>query len=142
MEEKRVLKVLMIEDNPGDVVLVKEHLKKMSFEFELMHFMTGKDLSDFLDENQVLVASEQYTPHLIILDLNLPDDHGLEILEGLKNRNVFEDVPIVIFTSSKQKEDIVESYRKGCTVFLPKDFNEGEFKRVMEQLRATGRLGS
>jgi CheY-like chemotaxis protein len=120
MQNKPIL--LIIEDNPGDVRLLREALKESSIQPTLYMVWDGSTalslLDDFKQENS------QALPHLILLDLNLPQKNGFEILKHLKGNNTLKRIPVIVLSSSQNPEDIAKAYdlHANCYLTKPVDF--------------------
>src|SRR4051794_2383519 len=95
--------ILLAEDNPADVYLIREALREHGVDFNLRVAEDGKDVMAFLS-GQSLTAAESI-PQLIILDLNLPRHDGIEILQQLQATTRLRGVPVVILTSSDSPRD-------------------------------------
>ena len=103
------IQILLVEDNPGDVVLTKEALKDSKI-LNAVH--VAKDGEVALD---MLFRKNQYhdfeLPDLILLDINLPKIDGREVLATIKNDNLLKLIPVVMLTTSDSDKDVYESYR-------------------------------
>jgi chemotaxis family two-component system response regulator Rcp1 len=115
------MEILLIEDNPGDIRLVKEGLKLSENLNNLTVIDDGNIAMDYL----LKAGSSQKSPRpdLIILDLNLPGKNGHEILKYLKSEDRFKTIPIVVFSDSESIKDITEVYDMyaNCFVIKPRD---------------------
>ena len=121
--EPRIIDILLVEDNPGDIRLTRKAFEKAKLHNRLHVARTGQQALDFMfgsgdDEAQVA--------DLVLLDLKLPDYDGLDILREIKQDPKLRRIPVVVLTSSDAEEDIVESYDRYANAFLskPVDFND------------------
>jgi CheY-like chemotaxis protein len=121
-------RLLLIEDNPGDVRLFREALLQCSLDIQMTVAETG-------DEALAVIA--RVAPHLIVLDLNMPGMDGQTVLRVLKTSKVTYMIPVVVFSSSANPRDVRETYVSGANCFLrkPQDLDAmlsilGEFCRV------------
>ncbi|GAB7028276.1 response regulator [Geotalea toluenoxydans] len=116
--------ILLVEDNPGDVELVREALGTGATRHILNVVRDGVQALNYL-RRQGSYADRQL-PDLVLLDLNLPRKGGREVLEEIKSDPDLKWIPIVVLTSSKAEEDILKSYslHANCYVTKPVDFEQ------------------
>ena len=108
MKNSRSIEILLVEDNPGDVLLTKEALSEI-MSLEMLHVaIDGKEALDHLVD--VCEDSSKSLPDLILLDLNLPKVNGHEVLQAIKNDPRFLRIPVIILSTSSQEQDILKSY--------------------------------
>jgi CheY-like chemotaxis protein len=117
----RVIDILLVEDNPGDIRLTRKAFEKAKLHNRLHVARTGQDALDFLFDD-----TDDPGADLVLLDLKLPDYDGLDILREIKQDSDLRRIPVVVLTSSEAEEDIVESYDRYANAFLskPVDFND------------------
>jgi two-component system, chemotaxis family, response regulator Rcp1 len=115
-------KILIIEDNPAEVRLLKEALKESSLQPTLYVLADGSAAIRFLDE--VKGENSQGLPHLVLLDLNIPQKNGFEILRHIKGNNTLKRIPVIVLSSSQNPEDIAKAYdlHANCYLCKPVDF--------------------
>jgi two-component system, response regulator len=128
--------ILLVEDNPRDEALTLRALKKSNIVNEVVVARDGVEALDYLlgtggnsEKDKPLV------PQLILLDLKLPKVNGLQVLEKLRSNELTKRLPIVVFTSSNEEEDLVKSYNLGANSYVRKPV---EFEKFLE---ATKQLG-
>lgn len=116
--------ILLVEDNPGDVELVREALSNGNVKNVLHVASDGVQAMRFLRKEGEYAA--RILPDLVLLDLNLPRKSGREVLKDLKSDPALQFIPVIVLTSSKSEEDIVQSYclHANCYVSKPVDFNQ------------------
>jgi CheY-like chemotaxis protein len=117
-----VKQILLVEDNAGDVLLIKQVLSQMMWPIKLRVAMDGEQALQVL-------AEPKYEPDLIILDLNLPKVPGLEVLERTKPR-----APVVVFTSSSNPDEAQRAKELGVREFVQKPIDFEEFARVVTRI--------
>lgn len=117
-----IANILLVEDNPGDIRLVREALKESKIETQLKAFQSGEEALQYL--NQSSQNPSLAFPDLIMLDLNLPRKSGHEILKEIKNAQDIKHVPVVIFSTSQDKNEILQLYQNhaSCYIVKPADF--------------------
>lgn len=135
MEKKpsKPIEILLIEDNPGDVELVKEGLSEGKVLNKLYVAKDGEEGMKFLRSTQT-ESSERPCPDLILLDLNLPKKSGREVLQEIKRDPYLQTIPVVILTSSKQEEDICRSYEQHANCYITKPVGFEQFMRVIKSI--------
>jgi len=121
MENKKLVEILLIEDNPGDVRLIEEALRDSKLINKINVIPDGAQASDFLFKRKDFKNAKD--PDLIILDLNLPLKDGIELLTEIKNSNKLKNIPVVILTSSKAEEDILKTYKLHASRYITKPSN-------------------
>jgi CheY-like chemotaxis protein len=130
MENLAVVDVLLVEDDPGDVVLIKE-----AFEYNKVHNALHV-VSDGVEALEFLHRRGQYEdaprPDLVLLDLNLPRKDGREVLEEVKADRDLRTIPIVVLTTSEAEEDILRSYDLHANAYVTKPV---DFDRFIEVVR-------
>jgi len=112
--------ILLVEDNPRDEALTLRALKKSNIVNDIAVVRDGVEALDyFSDENNLL-------PQLVLLDLKLPKIDGLEVLKRIRAEPRTSLLPVVILTSSKEEQDLLQSYKNGANSYVrkPVDFNE------------------
>ena len=126
--------ILLVEDNPNDEKLTLRAFKKSNIENEIVTARDGEEALDYLlgtDQTQEARA----LPALVLLDLNLPRVSGLEVLRRLRADERTKHLPIVILTSSKEDEDIVNGYALGANAYVRKPV---EFSQFIDAARTLG----
>lgn len=133
-------KILLAEDNPADVYLIRTALDEHGVDFPLQVAADGKEVLQILDQEQTSGESEL---RLIVLDLNLPRHDGIEILQRLRETQALAHVPVVVLTSSDSPRDRVLASQLGASRFLRKPSNLEQFlnlgavfKEVLGQAKA------
>lgn len=120
--ETKTAEILLVEDNPGDVRLTYEAFKDSQVPNRLHVVENGVDALRFLRRQDAFAAVPR--PDLILLDWNLPQKSGQELLHEIKSDQGLRSVPVVVLTTSKSEEDIVKAYslHANCYVTKPVDF--------------------
>jgi two-component system, chemotaxis family, response regulator Rcp1 len=120
--ESRPIEIMMVEDNPGDVLLTREALKEAKVANNLSVLGDGEQAMQFLRREGPYANATR--PDLILLDLNLPRKDGREVLAEIRADPQLHLIPVVVLTSSKAEQDIVKMYelRANCYVVKPVDF--------------------
>lgn len=134
-EAHKIIKILLVEDNPDDIEITKRALKEANVINKLWVVRDGQDALDFLrHQGKYGDPSASPKPGLILLDINLPKISGLEVLKAIKKDPDLKNIPVVILTVSKRDEDIVKSYEGGCNSFIQKPVNFDNFVAVVKEV--------
>lgn len=128
----RPINILLVEDNPGDVRLIKEGLLEDKV-FQEMHVTKdGEEALDFLRREGRY--SEAPRPDLILLDLNLPKKDGREVLAEIKNDPELRHIPVVILTTSEAEQDILRIYEHHANCYITKPVDLEQFIKVVKSI--------
>lgn len=124
MNTARLIEILLVEDNPGDLRLTREALKDAKVANTLHVVEDGVLALDFLHRRPPF--EDVPRPDLILLDLNLPRKNGREVLAEIKADERFRAIPVVILTTSQAEEDILRAYNlhANCYITKPVDFTQ------------------
>jgi len=125
----RSLNILLIEDDPGDVELIREALQDSKLLLNLHVTGDGVEAMSYLRREGVYADAP--VPDLILLDLNLPKKDGSQVLKELKSDDKLKMLPVVVVTTSKAEEDIVRSYTLGANCVVTKPVGLDEFMRLV-----------
>jgi two-component system response regulator len=128
--EEKSIKLLLVEDNPGDVRLIQEAMRENNFELHVVR--DGMEALDFLFRRGKFEAVEK--PDLIILDLNLPKKDGREVLKEIKNDRELKRIPVIVLTTSNAKSDIIKTYASHANCFITKPTGLDQFMKVMHAI--------
>lgn len=128
----KCVNVLLVEDDPGDVFLIREAMKNSSLDFDVHVADNGEKALDYLYRRTTFVAVER--PDLIMLDLNLPRINGLEVLREIKSVPELSSIPVIVLTTSKNEADASMCRTLGASEFLSKPPSFEEFLEIGKQL--------
>lgn len=127
--------ILLVEDNPDDVVLTLRALQKNGLDHEVTVVRDGAEALDYLQgKGPYSGRDSSQLPSLVLLDLKLPKVSGVELLERLSHTELRDQLRIVVLTSSEEEEDVVSSYRSGACSYVRKPVDFQEFLRTVGQL--------
>ena len=132
------IRILLVEDNPGDVRLTIEAFNDAKLNNALSVVRDGVEAMAFLRQEGEF--AEAQLPDLILLDLNLPRKDGREVLAETTADPDLQSIPVVVLTTSETEEDIVKSYTKGAACYVTKPVSLEEFQKVVrciEEFRFT-----
>lgn len=124
--------ILLVEDNPGDVSLVRAALDEAKLANELHVASSGDEAVAYL--GKAGTSPEHPVPDLILLDLNLPGMSGKEVLRVVRSTAATSTTPVVVMTSSEAERDIVESYELHANCFVTKPLDFEKFVAIVQQV--------
>jgi len=128
----RSIRVLLVEDNPGDADLTKETLEDCRLHVAIDVAIDGAEALDRLFRRPPYVGVE--LPDLIFLDLNLPKMSGREVLAQIKQHPSLRTIPVVILTSSDAEQDVVKSYELGANCYVTKPVGLEAFQSIVRSV--------
>jgi len=122
----------LVDDNPADLDMTKDVLKKSKHAFRVSTVCDGVQAMELLRRQGIY--ADQPPPDLIVLDLNLPRKHGRDVLSEVKSSQELARIPVIIFTSSQSSADINHSYDLGANCYLQKPGNLPDFRAVVQSM--------
>ena len=123
------LSILLIEDDPDDVELMQEALKGTDTQYTMHVIGEGDGVLPYLE------VCKKF-PNVIILDLNMPKKDGREALKEIKQHPVFKKIPVIIFTTTKNENEIRRCYELGANTYIVKPVSFDALLRVVEDIRS------
>jgi len=126
------VKILLVEDNIGDVGLIEEVFEEAKIKNILHVAQDGEEAVLFLRGKGKLLSSSR--PDIIILDLNLPKKDGREVLREIKEDEKLQNIPVIILTSSSAEKDILQAYELHANAYVTKPLDFNQFIKVVESL--------
>lgn len=128
------MEILLVEDNPGDVLLTREILSEGAIDCNLHVTKDGVEAMDFL--HRAGAYSQAPRPDMILLDLNLPKKDGREVLAEVKQDPRLRRIPVLILTTSQSAFDIEKTYDLQANCYITKPVDLDEFAAVVRQIEA------
>jgi CheY-like chemotaxis protein len=127
-----LISVLLVEDDPGDVLLIREAfvdykvgntLSVVSDGVEAMRFVRGE--GEYADRER---------PDLVLLDLNLPRKSGVEVLAEIKSDPELSTIPVIVLTTSEAEEDVLRAYKSHANAYITKPVDFDRFREIVHQI--------
>lgn len=118
--------ILLVEDNPDDEELTRLAFRECKFDYELVVARDGQEALDYLFAGGKYSARDiRDMPQLVLIDLKLPKVNGLEVLRRVRADAIARFIPVVVLTSSREEQDMIDSYSFGANSYIqkPVDFN-------------------
>jgi two-component system response regulator len=127
--------ILLVEDNMYDAELVLRALKLHNLANEIVWVKDGAEALEYIyGAGSEAREDIQHVPRVILLDLKLPKVDGLEVLRRLKSDERTTIIPVVVLTSSREEQDVVQSYRLGVNSYIVKPVEFASFSAAVAQL--------
>ncbi len=127
--------ILLVEDDPNDEELTLMALKENKIGNEIVVARDGAEALDFVfAKGKHKDRDPSHLPQVVLLDLKLPKLNGLDVLKKLRSEPKTKNLPIVIFTSSKEEKDLVESYDLGANSYVQKPIDFEQFNKAVKEL--------
>jgi CheY-like chemotaxis protein len=126
------IEVLLVEDDPGDVLMIREAFAENKLNNRLHVVSDGVEALDFLRRGDGHAGAPR--PDLILLDLNLPRKDGREVLADVKSDPALRAIPVVVLTTSEAEEDILRSYDLHANAYVTKPVDFERFISVVRQI--------
>ena len=130
MTNSNPVKIVMVEDDHGHARLIEKNIRRANILNEIVHFDHGQPALDYLFSEE----SRANGPMLILLDLNLPDMSGTDILAEVKRDDRLKRAPVVVLTTTDDKTEIQRCYDLGCNVYITKPVDYESFAGAIRQL--------
>lgn len=130
---RKEIKILLVEDNDGDIFLTLEALKEARIHNEIDVVKDGEKALQYLNKENEFANAE--TPDLILLDINLPKVDGKEVLAKIKNDDVLKVIPVVMLTTSDSERDIMDSYQNHANCYITKPVDFQKFIDVIQTVK-------
>jgi DNA-binding response OmpR family regulator len=128
----RPVTILLVEDNPDDVILTREAMKEGKIRNTMFDVSNGVDAMMFLRKEGGY--KDMPRPDIILLDLNLPKKDGKQVLEEIKADAALQTIPVVILTTSEAEEDVIKTYMLHANCYITKPVNLERFIYVVKSL--------
>ncbi|WNB84864.1 response regulator [Cellulomonas sp. ATA003] len=128
----KVIDVLLVEDDPGDVLMTREAFADNKVANRLAVVSDGVSAMEYLRKEGPYADAP--TPDLVLLDLNLPRMDGREVLQALKEDDELRRIPVVVLTTSEAEEDVLRSYTLHANAYVTKPVDFDRFIDVVRQI--------
>lgn len=129
-QEKKSVTILLVEDDPGHARLIEKNLRRSNIMNEIINVTDGQKAVDFLFG----LDGKKPSPLLILLDLNIPELDGYQVLKRIKADDRTKKIPVVILTSTDDDREIKKCYELGCNVYVTKPVDYEKFADAIRKL--------
>jgi CheY-like chemotaxis protein len=127
-----LVSVLLVDDDPGDVLLVREAFEDHKIGNTLSVVSDGVEALQYVRREGSYASATR--PDLILLDLNLPRKSGIEVLEAVKSDPALATIVVVVLTTSEAEEDIVRAYKLHANAYITKPVDFEQFTKIVHQI--------
>ncbi len=124
--------VVLIEDDDGHASLIRRNLQRVGVMNPITHLKTGTEAVQYFFPDTP--GARTYDRTVVVLDLNLPDIDGFEILRRLKEDEITRKMPVIVLTTTDNPNDIDRCYALGCNVFMTKPVGYDDFSEAIRKL--------
>lgn len=135
MDTKKEVQILIAEDDDGHAELIKEALEESGVKNPFIRFKNGKEAWDFLSSHQGNEDDESDSAYLLLLDINMPQMDGIEVLRRIKENPRLKSIPVIMLTTTDDPREVEQCYEIGCNVYITKPV---DFTKFTETLRRLG----
>jgi CheY-like chemotaxis protein len=129
------VQILLVEDDPGHARLIEKNLRRSGIANGITHIDNGREAVDFLFKQGKYGGEEHATPLFVLLDLNLPEMDGCQVLQKIKSNDRTRKIPVVMLTTTDNPSEIARCYELGCNVYITKPV---EYEAFCEAIRNLG----
>ena len=126
------IKLLLIEDNEGDILLTKEAFEQSKLIAKIDVVKDGMAGINYFKE--ILDDESLSLPELVLLDINLPKKNGQEVLQFIKNNEILKQIPVIMLTTSSSDNDIINSYKNQANCYIMKPVDINTFMSVISKI--------
>jgi CheY-like chemotaxis protein len=132
---EKQISILLVEDNPGDVMLTQELFKEAKIDNDIHVVNDGLQAMEYLHQQ---IENSEGVPDLILLDLNLPRLDGRQFLKLLRKEEGLRSIPVAVLTSSAADEDVLMSYNLDADCFVTKPVDIYQIMKIIERIDGFG----
>lgn len=135
MKEDKTVEILLVEDSDHDAELTVRALKKSNLINNIVRLKNGEEALEFLfGEGEFEHCNINNQPKVVLLDLKMPKVDGLEVLKAIREREETKELPVVMLTSSKEEQDLLESYKLGVNSYIVKPVEFTDFTKAVSDV--------
>jgi CheY-like chemotaxis protein len=129
-------RILLVDDSPRDTELTLDALAQNNLANEVVALRDGAEALDFLYRRGQFADRTNGQPAVVLLDLKMPKVDGIEVLRQIKSDPQLKMIPVVVLTSSREEQDLVNSYQLGVNAYIVKPVEFQEFVEAVKQVGA------
>jgi CheY-like chemotaxis protein len=129
-------RILFAEDNPHDAEMTLDALAELGLAADVCHVSDGAAALDYLHTRGRYAGRTPGQPLLVLLDVKMPKIDGLGVLRAIKQNEALSGIPVVMLTSSREEQDVVQSYELGVNAYVVKPVDSRAFVEAVKQVGA------
>ncbi len=127
-------KILIVEDDEGHAILIRENLEGAGLRNPIEHFRDGQAALDFFARRRAAGGFQQDETYLVLLDIRMPKVDGIEVLRRLKADPEFSKLPVIMLTTTDDSREVERCYELGCSVYIQKPVDYDRFAEAIRRL--------
>lgn len=124
-----------MEDDPNDQLLIQHAFEQLDAPISISTVSNGDQALDAIEDSLSSSEGKKKLPNLILLDLKLPGKSGFDVLEWIRDRDILDNVPVIILSSSNQESDIKRCYKIGANSYLVKPVNHDRLIDIVKTIK-------
>jgi CheY-like chemotaxis protein len=126
--------ILIAEDDDGHAELVREHLQEAGISNQIIRFINGLEVWNFLSQTGPEPHREPRRAYLLLLDIRMPKMDGVEVLKRIKADPQLHSIPVIVLTTTNDPREIRECYELGCNCYITKPVQYPRFAEAINRL--------
>ena len=126
--------ILIAEDDNGHAELIKEGLVESGVCNKIIRFSNGKEVWQFLSGSTEDEVRDKNKSYLLLLDINMPEMDGFEVLNRIKSSDELKDIPVIMLTTTDDPREVEECYKLGCNMYITKPVEFSKFAETLTRL--------
>lgn len=128
------IKVVLGEDDDGHALLVRKNLERVGFDGAFVRLSNGREVLDYFAEEAQRDAGDEHFQTLLLLDINMPQVDGIEVLRQLKEAPYTARLPVIMLTTTDNPREIARCYELGCSIYVTKPIVYEQFVDAITRL--------
>lgn len=132
--DPRVPVILIVDDDEGHAVLVRDSLQEAGLSNRIEHFADGQAVLDFFFQPDGSLVVDKDQAYMLLLDIRMPKVDGVEVLRRLKADKDLRKLPIIMLTTTEDPREVARCHDLGCNIYLQKPIDYGKFTEAMRRL--------
>jgi len=133
-EVAKGIPILLVEDDENDILITKRAFERYNFTNDLYVTRDGEEALEFIYRKGEYAEEKIPTPGLILLDINMPKMNGIEVLRHIKGDPGKKRIPVVMLTTSRRDQDMIESYNLGVNSYIVKPVDFSKFLEAISTI--------
>lgn len=134
MTNYKELIILIAEDDEGHAELIKDGLEESGVRNKTIRFSNGLTAWNFLSGTGDKQVRDKNKTYLLLLDINMPQMDGIEVLKRIKSNEELKEIPIIMLTTTDDPREIEQCYQLGCNIYITKPVDFGKFAETLNRL--------